>query len=63
MITRVEKRIELWTHHNVSYQEDIQVLRYSNFQKYGGWRISKAAGSQHHFLLSALSAGQSKANA
>jgi isopentenyldiphosphate isomerase len=35
VLTRVEKRLELWTHHNVSYQEDMQILRYSNFQKYG----------------------------
>ena len=35
VISRVERRLELWTHHNVSYQEDMQILRYSNFQKYG----------------------------
>lgn len=35
-IAAVEARLALWSHHNVSQQEDIQILRYSNFQKYGG---------------------------
>lgn len=34
-IAAVEKRLELWSHYNVSNQEDMQILRYSNFQKYG----------------------------
>lgn len=46
MITRVEKRLELWTHHNVSYQEDMQILRYSNFQKYG--EASFLNGQSYH---------------
>lgn len=29
MISGVEKNLEQWTHMNVSYQEDIQILRYS----------------------------------
>ena len=35
VIASVEKRLELWSHYNVSYQEDMQVLRYSDMQKYG----------------------------
>ena len=35
VISRVEKRLELWTHHNISHQEDMQILRYSDMQKYG----------------------------
>ncbi len=35
VIGRVEERLELWTHHNVSHQEDMQILRYADRQKYG----------------------------
>lgn len=35
LLEALEKRLELWSHYNVSHQEDIQILRYSNMQKYG----------------------------
>jgi len=34
-ITAIEQRVALWTHLNVSHQEDVQVLRYAHGQKYG----------------------------
>ncbi|EFJ45289.1 prolyl 4-hydroxylase, partial [Volvox carteri f. nagariensis] len=35
VITRIEKRISLWTHLPIEHQEDIQVLRYAHGQTYG----------------------------
>ncbi|GIL53146.1 hypothetical protein Vafri_8817, partial [Volvox africanus] len=35
VITRIEKRISLWTHLPIEHQEDIQVLRYARGQTYG----------------------------
>ena len=33
MVTRVERRLELYTHINISHQEDVQILRYSDGEK------------------------------
>ena len=32
-MTRVERRLELYTHINISHQEDVQILRYSDGEK------------------------------
>ena len=33
VVTAVEERLELWTHMNLSHQEDVQILRYSDGEK------------------------------
>ena len=33
VVTRVERRLELYTHINISHQEDVQILRYSDGEK------------------------------
>lgn len=35
VVTTIEERVALWTHLNVTHQEDLQVLRYAPGQKYG----------------------------
>lgn len=35
VVTGMERRLALWTHLNVSHQEDVQILRYGIGQKYG----------------------------
>ena len=33
IVTQVERRLELYTHMNISHQEDLQILRYSDGEK------------------------------
>ncbi|KAK9842984.1 hypothetical protein WJX74_005333 [Apatococcus lobatus] len=35
VLTKVEHRLARWTHLNITYQEDMQILRYAKGQKYG----------------------------
>ncbi|PNW86388.1 hypothetical protein CHLRE_02g084450v5 [Chlamydomonas reinhardtii] len=46
VVTRIEKRISLWTHLPVEHQEDIQILRYAHGQTYGA-HYDSGASSDH----------------
>ena len=41
-MTRVEQRLELYTHINISHQEDVQILRYSDGEKCAFYTIAKS---------------------